>query len=112
MTRRNALTAALTAPFTMAAAAIAPTRKPDKQAPWQAPMIRQAELQSVFDDLKAIEQKLLSYRRRLLGGAEIEPGALTGQMDEDFRAEAECSGEWGEFAGYDLTIRPAKELAN
>jgi hypothetical protein len=35
-------------------------------------VLRQSDLQSVFDDLKVIELRILDYRRRILAGADLK----------------------------------------
>ncbi len=78
MTRRNVFTAALTAPFTMAAAAIAPLKPKTTTAPVQlaAPPVTQAELQAVIDSWNRTELLAADIRRRLESGAGMERGAL------------------------------------
>src|ERR1019366_6240860 len=44
-------------------------------------VIRQTELQAVFDDLEIINLKMLGYRRRILAGAVVESGPLTTEWE-------------------------------
>ncbi len=69
-------------------------------------VLRQADLQSVFDDLKAIDLKLLGYRRRILAGAVVEPGSLTAEFDiaGSGLLAPEDDHLWGEFSAYDLRV--------
>lgn len=119
MTRRNALTAALTAPFTMAAA-IAPLKPKTTTAPVQlaAPPVTQAELQAVIDSFNRTELLAADIRRRLESGAGMERGALgvttMGAMSHAWYRE---NGGIGEAAGVDVSmgcglgIEPVENLA-
>lgn len=118
MTRRNALTAALTAPFTMAAAAIAPlrsTKTTPAPAPVQlaAPPVTQAELQAVIDAWSHMERQATNIRRRLESGAGMERGRL-GVSTCAMESLEECL-KYSEADGVDgvggLMIMPVEDLA-
>jgi hypothetical protein len=99
-TRRSIVAGLLGLPAAAAStrASIAPT----------SDVLRQAELQSIFDDLKAIELKVLDYRRRILAGASVEPGQLAAEFESGWEKTHDPEvGQWGEFSSYDLTIRAA-----
>lgn len=121
MTRRNVFTAALAAPFTMAAAAIAPlrnTKAPGVPVQLAAPPVTQAELQAVVDSWNHTELLAADIRRRLESGSGMERGALgvttVGAMSHAWYRE---HGGIGEATGIDesmgcgLGIEPVENLA-
>jgi hypothetical protein len=99
-----------------AVAAALTARTPARAAVTLPPpdVIKQADLQSVFDDLKAIETKILGFRRRILAGAKIEPGALSGYFTpggsrKHLGTEEEERCIWDDFTAYGLCICPAED---
>ncbi len=121
MTRRNALTAALTAPFTMAAAAIAPLRG-QKTTPAAAPLtlaappVTQSELQAAIDSYNRTEKLVANVRERLESGAGMERGTLgVSTVGAESLAWHRENGGIGECTGLDVTfcglaIAPIAEL--
>jgi hypothetical protein len=72
-------------------------------------VLRQAELQSVFDDLEIINLKILGYRRRILAGATIEDGPLTTEWeDQEPGDESPRDESWFKFSAYGLEICSAE----
>lgn len=74
-------------------------------------IIRQSEIQAVFDDIEAAQRKMLFLRRRLLSGAKIEPGkhgAYFEPMYDTLRTEAEDYCVWDDFISYSLRICTAE----
>ena len=80
MTRRNVIQRICT-PIAAAIAWPLFARTANTPAAKTRDVIRQADLESVYEDMRAIELKILGFRRRILAGAAIEPGGMTAEFD-------------------------------
>jgi hypothetical protein len=107
--RRGGLKALLSLPAMALVAASASLRRArgavgGESAP-ALDVIRQSELLSIFDDLDAVQDRMLGYRRRILAGASVEPGPRAVVFPvEGLKTEAEDHIEWDNFYGAGLTI--------
>ena len=116
-TRRSLFAGLMTLPAAAAVAHAAVTAAPSstraaatQTTAWMPDILRQSDLQSVFDDLNVIELRILEYRRRVLAGAVIEPGPLVCEFEVGGpRQEEPEPGRWTEFGAADFNICPVQD---
>ena len=73
-------------------------------------VITQKELQAVIDLSTDLENRCWSLRRRMEGGAVVQPGALDVDVEPGEHAQRECANSYGDH-GAGIEIDSAAEVA-